>query len=167
MGRIGELYAEHFFGSSRRHRLLLSTIGFVLAFAIARLITHAIKNGVGPFQNVETGGGGHVHHLVWGILLLLGVGYLWLLRVGTGGEGGSRWWSAITAFLYGVGSALTLDEFALWFNLADVYWLEQGRESVDAVVIFGSLLFAGVLAGPFLGAVGREYLGGGQPSPQG
>jgi len=156
MGHLGELYAHHFH-NPRRHRLFASTIGFVLAFAAARGVAYAVKAGVGPFHDVEAGGA-HVHHLVWGILLLLAIGYLWLLRLGDGD--GSRWGSALTAFLYGVGSALTLDEFALWFNLADVYWLQQGRESVDAVVIFGSLLFAGFLAGPFLGAVGREVVGG-------
>jgi hypothetical protein len=42
-------------------------------------------------------------------------------------------------------SALTLDEFALWLNLQDDYWTKQGRESIDAVVIFGSLLFLALM----------------------
>lgn len=155
MDRLGALYAHHF-RDPRRHRLFASTVGFAVAFAAARGVAHAVKAEVGPFHNLEAGGT-HVHHLVWGILLLLGVGYLWLLRLGNGD--GSRWGSALVALLYGVGAALTLDEFALWFNLADVYWLEQGRESLDAVVIFGSFLFACSLAGPFLGAVGRELVG--------
>ena len=47
------------------------------------------------------------------------------------------------------GAALTLDEFALWLNLEDVYWAKQGRESIDAVVLFGSLLSLSVLGKGF------------------
>ena len=62
------------------------------------------------------------------------------------------------SFLYGMGAALTLDEFALWLNLQDVYWERQGRESIDAVLLFGALLGIGITGGRFLGAVGREAL---------
>jgi hypothetical protein len=48
--------------------------------------------------------------------------------------------SRLFSILYGVGAALTLDEFALWLNLANVYWSPQGRESIDAVILFGGLL---------------------------
>ena len=50
----------------------------------------------------------------------------------------------MTATLYGVASALTLDEFALWFDLQDDYWTQAGRKSIDAVALFSSLLTAGV-----------------------
>lgn len=110
-----------------------------------RGITHLIKAGIGPFHNVSTGPL-HIHHLVWGILLLLVIGYIWLLEVGTT----SSLLSNITAIAYGVGAALTLDEFALWLNLQDVYWTGPGRESIDAVVIFVSLLSVGIWGGPFL-----------------
>ena len=110
-----------------------------------RGITHLIKAGIGPFHNVS-GGGLHIHHLVWGILMLLVVGYIWLI-----GEGiTSSWLSSITAIAFGVGAALTLDEFALWLNLQDVYWTGPGRESIDAVVIFAGLLSVGIWGGPFL-----------------
>jgi len=105
-----------------------------------------IRAGVGPFHNVTTSGGLHVHHLVWGILLLLLVGYVWLLEIGVG----SSWIASLTAILFGVGAALTLDEFALFLNLRDVYWERQGRESVDAVLIFAGLLSAGIWGWPFL-----------------
>jgi hypothetical protein len=55
-----------------------------------------------------------------------------------------------------MGAALTLDEFALWLNLRDVYWETQGRESVDAVLLFASLLSIGAWGGPFLAALGRH-----------
>ena len=63
------------------------------------------------------------------------------------------------SFLYGAGAALTLDEFALWLNLQDVYWERQGRESIDAVLLFGALLGIGIIGGRFFAAVGREALG--------
>lgn len=63
------------------------------------------------------------------------------------------------SFLYGVGAALTLDEFALWLNLEDVYWHRQGRASIDAVLLFGALLAIGLAGGRFLAAVAREALG--------
>jgi hypothetical protein len=73
--------------------------------------------------------GRHVHHLVWGILLLLLVGYTWLLELGTGAAASSQWSGRLTSMLFGVAAALTLDEFALWLNLRDVYWEREGRES--------------------------------------
>jgi hypothetical protein len=62
------------------------------------------------------------------------------------------------SLLYGAGAALTLDEFALWLNLEDVYWARQGRESIDAIVLFGSLLLIAIWGGGFFRAIGREFL---------
>ena len=50
---------------------------------------------------------------------------------------------------YGVAAALTLDEFALWLNLRDVYWEREGRESFEALALFGALLAVGLLGKPF------------------
>jgi len=104
-----------------------------------------IRAGVGPIHNVSTGGL-HIHHLVWGILLLLIVGYLWLIEIGTG----SNWIASVSAIAYGTGAALALDEFALWLNLQDVYWTDKGRQSIDSVVIFISALSVGIWGGPFV-----------------
>ena len=58
---------------------------------------------------------------------------------------------------YGVASALALDEFALWLNLKDVYWVAlEGRESFEAMGIFGALLALGVFGGPFFRGAARE-----------
>lgn len=130
------LYHKHF-RDPREERRLLSSLGFFAGFGTVRAITHAIKAGKGPFRNISPGGK-HIHHMTFGIVGLLGVGYLWMLEVGT--ETRQRTESRLTSFVYGVGSALTLDEFALWLNLEDVYWAKEGRESIDAVVLFGSLL---------------------------
>src|SRR6266481_4877252 len=141
---LAEVYRFHF-RDERRERLFLASLAFLLTFGIVRLITHTIRAGVGPFHNV-TSGGLHIHHLVWGVLLLLLVAYVWLLEVGVG----SSWVASLTAIIFGVGAALTLDEFALFLNLQDVYWERQGRESIDAVVIFAALLSVGVWGWPFL-----------------
>jgi len=152
--RLGPVY-QRYFGEPRRERMFLSSVAFYVTFALTRAITHAIRAGVGPFHDVAAGGI-HVHHLVWGILLLLGVGYLWLHQIGAGDPGQSRALSRLTAVLYGIGAALTLDEFALWLRLRDVYWAREGRESIDAVLLFGALLSAGLWGGRFLEALVRE-----------
>ena len=150
MATLKRLYTFHF-ANERRERLFLASSAFLVTFAVVRGVTHMIRAGVGPFHNV-TSGGLHIHHLVWGILLLLGVGYLWLIEEGVG----SSWAASLTAIAFGIGAALTLDEFALWLNLQDVYWQGAGRESIDAVVIFAALLLVGVWGGPFLAAVARH-----------
>jgi hypothetical protein len=91
--------------------------------------------------SVETEGGLHVHHLVFGIVMMLLGGFLLALAPGTP-------WLEIFAALFGIGAGLTLDEFALWLHLEDVYWSEEGRRSVDAVVI--AALVAGLVLLGFL-----------------
>ena len=147
---LSRLYHFHF-QDEWRERLFLASVGFLVAFGIVRGVTHMIRAGVGPFHDIGSGTL-HIHHLVWGILLLLVVGYGWLIAPGSG------WFANIAAVVYGVGAALTLDEFALWVNLQDVYWERQGRESIDAVVIFAALLSVGIWGYPFLRAVGRHIL---------
>ena len=140
MTDFGDLYSRHF-EDARRERALLSAIAFTTAFATTRGITHAIKAGVGPFHNISEGGT-HIHHSTFGIFGLLGLGFAWTHRWGVGPE--PRWRSRVTSTLYGVTSALTLDEFALWLDLHDDYWDKQGRKSIDAVALFGGLLSMGV-----------------------
>ncbi|MBV9100182.1 MAG: hypothetical protein JOZ46_08830 [Candidatus Dormibacteraeota bacterium] len=152
--RLRELYRQEF-ANPRRERLFLSSVAFFTAFAVTRGITHAIRRGVGPFRNIDPGGH-HIHHLVFGITGLLTSGYAWLVQVGTGRRGDDDAASRITAVVYGASSAITLDEFALWLNLEDVYWARQGRESVDAVVLFGAALSIGLWGRYFFRAVGRE-----------
>jgi hypothetical protein len=108
---------------------LLLLVSFVVAWAFTRLSTHMIRDGVSWWPgNVEVKGT-HVHHLVWGILAMLVIGY-----VAIAFEPASPWREAC-AVGFGIGMALTLDEFALWLDLRDVYWLPEGRKSVDAVII--------------------------------
>jgi len=143
---IRHLYRKHF-SDRRKERRLLSTGSFFITFATVRAITHAIRAERGPFRNI-TPGGRHIHHMTFGICGLLLVGYLWMLEIGIA-EG--RLASRLTATAFGSGAALTLDEFALWLNLQDDYWTSQGRESIDAVALFGSLLV--------LSSIGRGFIG--------
>jgi len=154
---VAGLYRKHF-TDTRRERLFLSSASFFTTFAATRGITHAIRRGTGPFRNVGVRGH-HVHHLVFGITGLLGSGYLWLVQIGTGepdGRPSDDAMSKLTSVLYGSAAAITLDEFALWLNLKDVYWAREGRESVDAVILFGAALSVGVWGRPFLRALYRE-----------
>jgi hypothetical protein len=150
-GHLRPLYEQHV-RQTRRERIFLASLSFFLGFAAVRLLTHAIRDGY--YHNLSVDGR-HIHHLVWGILLLLLVGYSWLLQVGTG-QGGYTWIGRLTAVLYGLGAALTLDEYALWLNLRDVYWEREGRASIHAVIFFGGLLSVGIWGGPFLRALTRD-----------
>lgn len=153
-GRLAALYHQHF-REKRRERLFLASTAFIIAFAIVRVISWANHNGRGPFHDIYLKGL-HVHHLVWGILLLLLVGYGWL--AGIGAPDSNPWVGGIVSILYGIGAALTLDEFALWLNLRDVYWSEEGKESVRVALLFGGLLSMEVWGESFLQAATREAL---------
>ena len=149
------VYSDHFENDPRRERLFLSSLGFFGGFGAARVITHLIKHQIGPFHNIEKGGL-HLHHLVFGISGLLGVGYLWLLKPGFTAQANTNV-SRGMAVGYGASAALTLDEFALWLNLKDVYWTAQGRESVRAAFAFGAVLSIGLWGGPFLRGLAQEF----------
>src|SRR6202000_3108475 len=95
----------------------------------------------------------HIHHMTFGILGLLATGFAWNGQVAIGTPNSSHWGSRVSAVSYGIASALTLDEFALWLNLEDDYWTKQGRESIDAVAIFGALLVLSVTGGGLLRAL--------------
>ncbi len=153
---LRELYRRSF-REPARERLFIASVSFFVTFAVTRLITHSIRGDVGPFGDISIRGH-HIHHLVWGILLLLAVGYGWLIQIGTGRGDSSHLAGRIMAVLYGMGAALTLDEFALWLNLKDVYWERQGRASIDAVTLFGALCSAGLWGGRFFRAAVRESL---------
>jgi hypothetical protein len=120
------------------HFLIL--IAFVCSFGFIRGSAHMIRAQVSWWPgNVETKGGTHIHHLVWGILLLLSMGYLGLA------VNPDSPWLELVAIAFGLGMGLTMDEFALWLNLQDVYWAPKGRQSIDAVVVTTTLLVIALL----------------------
>ena len=129
-------------------RLFLASVSFFLTFLFVRLLVASITHHIGPFGYVEVGGR-HIHHLVWGTWLLLITGYATLAEAGQKDTPVSILISRILALSFGIGAALTLDEFAIWLNLdALAYWSKEGRESIDAVVLFGSLLAIGTWGAP-------------------
>jgi hypothetical protein len=146
--RLGVLVKERIPDRPRR-RLFGATVSFFLTFAGVRGVVYCITHDIPPFHFVIMQGR-HIHHLVFGILILLAVGYAWLADIGTGAGPSSILASRFLSILYGVGAALTLDEFALWLNLRDVYWSSEGRASIDAVILFGALLAAGAWGAPLL-----------------
>ncbi|HVR21714.1 MAG TPA: hypothetical protein VMU26_00165 [Candidatus Polarisedimenticolia bacterium] len=143
---FGDLLHERIPDRPRR-RLFVASLSFFLTFAGVRAVVYAIEHQIPPFHFIQSGGR-HIHHLVFGILILLLVGYGWLAEVGTGADHSSILLSRLMSIVYGVGAALTLDEFALWLNLRDVYWAREGRASIDAIILFGSLLAASAWGAP-------------------
>ncbi len=134
------------FGTSARSgrgAAFLVLLGFVLSFLFIRTSARLMRSPKVTWWpgSVKTEGGLHVHHLVFGIVMMLLGGFLLSLAPGTP-------WLEIFAGLFGIGAGLTLDEFALWLHLEDVYWSEEGRRSVDAVVI--AALVAGLVLLGFL-----------------
>jgi hypothetical protein len=152
--RVGSLLREHIAERPRR-RLFLASVSFFLTFAIVRGMVYCIVHQIPPFHYIIMDGR-HIHHLVPGILILLAVGYGWLCEVGNGSGSSSIFASGLMSLLYGVGAALTLDEFALWLNLKDVYFVRQGRSSIDAVVLFGGLLAIGGWGAPLFTALAKR-----------
>jgi hypothetical protein len=128
---------------------LLSWLSFAATFGGVRGITWSIRAGKGPFRNLSVGGE-HLHHYMWGIAMLTGVG-----AVAVRGEDRHRRHPAV-ALSYGAGLALIVDEFALLLDLQDVYWARQGRISVDLGI--GTIGAAGsyFAALPVLRKVGAE-----------
>ena len=119
---------------SQRAGLILLA-GMLLSFGFIRFSTRMIRAEVSWWPGNVTPGGMHIHHLVFGIVLLMLSGFLAFAI-----QPDSPWFE-ILAGLFGVGAGLTLDEFALWLYLEDVYWTDEGRSSVDAVI------FAAIIGG--------------------
>jgi hypothetical protein len=119
-----------FLGEEGQRAGFLLLVGFLMSWLFIRTSARMIRAQVSWWPgNVETGSGLHIHHLVWGICLTIATGFL-----GFALQPYSPW-EEILAVLFGIGMGLTLDEFALWLHLEDVYWTDEGRSSVDAVVV--------------------------------
>lgn len=109
-------------------------ISFLVTWTFIRTSAHMIRAQVSWWPgDVQTKGGLHIHHLVWGICAMMIVGYVAIAFYPSPPV------REVLAVFFGIGMGLTLDEFALWLNLKDVYWETQGRESIDAVVVVAAL----------------------------
>ena len=129
---IGSLYDRAIVDTGRQAEFLFF-VAFLASFGFIRGSAHMIRAQVSWWPGNVNVGGTHIHHLVWGILLLLIFGY-----IGVAIQPESPW-HEITAVLFGIGTGLTLDEFALWLNLEDVYWSDKGRRSIDAVIVAAAI----------------------------
>jgi hypothetical protein len=122
---------------SGKEPLILCLLAFLIAFALTRLYTRLarIKGwGSGSVHGV------HLHHMVVGIIMVLVAGLV------TIAASPASPWLDLLAITFGVGAALTLDEFALWLYFRDVYWTDEGRSSIDATlmgVVLAALLLVG------------------------
>jgi hypothetical protein len=124
-------------------------LAILVTFLLTRMVTRLIRSGSGGragLGNVSLGGN-HVHHQVFGILIIIGTGIDLVSQTPRGAA------LDAAAAVFGIGVGLTLDELALWLHLEDVYWAEQGRKSVDA--IFCVLVITGALVGGADFATGR------------
>jgi branched-subunit amino acid transport protein AzlD len=121
--------------------LYLVLIGFILSFAFIRMSTRLMRSPRVPWWpgSIVSDSGVHLHHLVFGIVTMM--------VAGAGGFAafGNSPWTEICAFAFGIGAGLTIDEFALWVYLDDVYWAEEGRSSIDATVIAAAAMLLALL----------------------
>jgi len=149
MTRLGLHYAH----LSLSRRIALRVLAaFLLTFAVLRIITAVIHYELfphGPFRDLITASGLHIHHLFWGILLLMLTGFV---ALATRAEA----WHLRTAIVFGIALGLTLDEFALWLRLSDVYWSPEGIDSVKAGAVVAALLAVYGFGQPFWHAVVKD-----------
>jgi hypothetical protein len=142
-GQVSIEFTGHFLGQGGQRAGFVLLAGFLGSWLFIRTSARLIRNPRITWWpgSVETKGGLHIHHLVWGICTVLVTGFLSFALQPTSP------WLEILAGLFGIGTGLTLDEFALWLRLQDVYWSDEGRESVDAVIVaavFGAMVVVGV-----------------------
>lgn len=118
----------------RNHLARLVLFVFLLTFMLTRIAVFLIMSRRIPDLYLYVGGT-HIHHLNFGIILLAGLGALLLFWQPTGRG------LQVAAIVYGVGMALTFDEFGMWIRLGGSYWQQA---SVDAVGVLAALfgLFA-------------------------
>jgi hypothetical protein len=119
----------------------LFLVSFLASFGFIRTSAHMIRAQVSWWPGNVQVGGTHIHHLVWGIILILISGYV------AGVVQPDSPWIHLAVIAFGIGTGLTMDEFALWLNLRDVYWEKEGRRSIDAVIVVAVL--AGLAATGF------------------
>jgi hypothetical protein len=127
-------------------------VAFLVTFAVLRAITAIIHYDLlpnGPFHFVITKSGLHIHHLFWGIVLLMVVGFAALATR-------NPQWHLRIALIFGIALGLTLDEFALWLRLADVYWSPEGIESLKAGAVVAALLAVYGFGQPLWHAIVRD-----------
>ena len=127
--------------ANHEQAVFLVLVGFIGSFAFIRMSTRIIRSESVSWWpgNIESESGLHLHHLVFGIVTMMIAGTLGFVA------DGRTPFTEICALGFGIGVGLTIDEFALWVHLEDVYWADEGRSSIDATVIAASLMLLVVL----------------------
>ncbi len=154
---ISDFWREHLVSHGRQYLFLLF-VGFIGSFGFIRLSARLMRSPRVPWWpgSVVSESGVHLHHLVWGIGAMMISGVISFALYSTG------FWYDMCAVFFGIGMGLTIDEFALWIHLDDVYWSEEGRSSIDASVIaiafMGVILVGGFSVDPH-GAAGFNVVG--------
>ena len=136
-GALASVIDESWGSLGERRFLLLTLIGFVGAFGFIRLSTRLMRSPRVPWWpgSVVSDSGVHMHHLFFGIVLMMVAGVLSFAAGETDGP-----WYAVYALLFGVGFGPAIDEYALWLHLDDVYWSREGRSSIDAALVALALI---------------------------
>lgn len=134
---VASVIGEAWGSLGERRFLFLTLAGFVCAFGFIRLSTRLMRSPRVPWWpgSVVSEDGVHVHHLFFGIVLMMVAGPLSFAAGETDGP-----WYAIYAVLFGIGLGLAIDEYALWLHLDDVYWAREGRSSIDATLVAVGLI---------------------------
>ena len=141
--------------ADEKQGMFLVLVGFILSFGFIRMSTRLMRSPRVPWWpgSVVSESGVHLHHLVFGIVTMMIAGALGFAALGESP------YTEICAFFFGAGAGLTIDEFALWVYLDDVYWAEEGRSSIDATVIAAAAMFLVLLGfSPFsfeTGSIGQ------------
>jgi hypothetical protein len=152
-------FGHHYRRLDPGRRIALRTLtAFLVTFAVLRVITAIIHFEIfphGPFRYLITASGLHIHHLFWGILLLMATGFAALTTR-------SERWHLRIALVFGIALGLTLDEFAMWLRLADVYWSPQGVESLKAGAVTAALLGLYVFGQPLWHGLVRDAVDAGE-----
>ncbi len=127
---ISELWDDQLVDHGRQYHFLV-LVGFLGAFGFIRLSTRLMRSPRVPWWpgSIVSEGGLHVHHHVFGIVTMMVAGVVSFALTDVG------FWYELCALAFGIGLGLTIDEFALWLHLDDVYWAEEGRSSIDATLI--------------------------------
>jgi hypothetical protein len=122
--------------SHHRQALFIVLVSFLFSFGFIRFSSRMGRSSRFEWWpgSVVSDSGVHLHHLVWGIWLMIGGGVLGFALFESDG------WRELSAAVFGIGAGFTIDEFALWVYLDDVYWAEEGRSSIDAAVIAAALM---------------------------
>lgn len=139
---------RHYIYQGGREPVFFLLLAFLATFVAVRAYTRVGRIRGWPSGSVRDV---HLHHLVPGILASLASATA-IIAFRPGDDS-----MLLLSMLFGVGAALTLDEFALILHLDDVYWTKEGRTSIEATLMGAAFGFLCLVASlPLSGDPGRD-----------